>query len=175
MASRHRTLRAPSSKVLVAVLVFSLAAVAVALAASRFELFSSRPAQPGGVAIVTPSLPMPTADDTATVLSPESVANKITADQAVEVARANAGALVGKAPLAQLVSITARSPDSQLNGFVGWVILSTDVPGFIGGPINAPSIDVAATYSWVFVSAGGDVVAETQVSYTTPGAVPALP
>jgi hypothetical protein len=118
---------------------------------------------------------MPDADVTSTVLDRASVAAQVSADEAIAIARANASRLVGKSPLVQLVSTTARSPDSQLNGFVGWVILSTDVPGFVGGPITAPPIDVLATYSWVFVSVDGDVVAATQTMYVTPESIPALP
>jgi hypothetical protein len=180
MASRDGTLRPPAGGVLVAALALALTAIALAMAASAFGLFSGEARAPstrynGGQEVTAGTLPMPTTDDTATVLDPASVVNKMGAQEAIDLARASAGGLVGDSPIAQLVSITTRSPDSQLNGFERWVILSTDVPGFVGGPVTAPSIKVAATYTWVCVSLNGEVVAQTQVTYPTSESVPALP
>jgi len=178
MASKEGTLRPPTGGVLVATVALALTAIALAIAASTFGLFSGETPTTtgaGGQVSTAATLPMPTTDDTATVLDPASVVNKMSAEEAIDLARSSAGGFIGDSPIAQLVSITTRSPDSQLNGFEGWVILSTDVPGFVGGPHNAPSMKVAATYTWVFVSLNGEVVAQTQVTYPTSESVPALP
>lgn len=91
------------------------------------------------------------------------------------IARESPSGLVGISPRVQLVSTITTRPQSPLARFTGWVILSTDVPGYLWGPINRPSVTEYATYSWVFVTLNGEVVVSTQNTYLTPESVPALP
>lgn len=119
-------------------------------------------------------LPMPDGMDSR-VIDPATEAPSLTAEQAVAAARENPSQLVGAAPRVQFIAATARDPESPLNGFTGWVVLSTDIPPFIAGPITRPSITVFATYSWVFVATDGSVVAATQNTYLTPESIPLIP
>lgn len=123
-----------------------------------------------------PAQPLPLPDGIGSrVLDPASEALTLTAEQAITLARQNPSQLVGAAPVVQFIATSAQDPESPLNGFTGWVVLSTDVLPFIAGPISKPSIAVFATYSWVFVASDGAVVAATQNSYLTPESIPAIP
>jgi hypothetical protein len=128
----------------------------------------------GPVASSEPTLPMPDADLIAVVHDP-ALYPGLSADEAIVIGRENPSGLVGASPRVQLVSTITTPPESPLDGFTGWVILSTDVPGFQSGPINRPSVTEYATYSWVFVTLDGDIVVATQNTYLTPESVPALP
>lgn len=184
MASRTEVSLRPSwGSVLIASLAVAFIVLASVIARSTFgpsataqvrtDLAqpSSNPAQ----ASTDLALPMPDADIVSRVLDETSVAPTISADQAIALARANPSHLVGESPMVQLVSTTTTRPGSPLDGFTGWVILSTDVPGYLYGPITAPSVTIFSTYSWVFVALNGDVLVATQNSYLTPESVPALP
>jgi len=182
MASRQESVRPSWGGVLIVGVAIALTLIASVIAGSTFRPLTSGGGKPGpglassqAQANIDAALPMPNADIDSTVLDVASFAPTISGDQAIAIARANASHLVGQSPRAQLVSTTARAPGSPLDGFTGRVVLSTDVPGHLYGPITAPSVEVLSTYSWVFVSLNGEVVVATQSSYVTPESVPGLP
>lgn len=121
-----------------------------------------------------PPLPMPD-DDLIAIVHDPALYPQISADEAIAIARESPSHLVGASPMVQLVSTLTTRPESRLDGFTGWVILSSDVPGQLYGPINRPSVTMFATSSWVFVTLSGEVVVATQNTYFTPESVPALP
>jgi hypothetical protein len=128
----------------------------------------------GPVASTEPPLPLPDADLISIVHDP-ALYPGFSADEAIAIAQESPSGLVGRSPRVQLVSTITTRPQSPLARFTGWVILSTDVPGYLWGPINRPSVTEYATYSWVFVTLNGEVLVATQNTYLTPESVPTLP
>lgn len=125
------------------------------------------------------ALPLPPGITVAAVLDPDVYQDGIDARGAVKIARMQEPMLVGRSPLVQLVRI-ASPTDPQLDGFVGWIVLSTDIEGFRSGPYlpNLPNLTpppLVATYSYVFVSVDGLIVSRVQLMYEAGDEVPPLP
>jgi hypothetical protein len=83
----------------------------------------------------------------------------VSAEEAVALARANMGDMVGESPSVQLVQLTGIEPD---NGFTGWMILSTDILAYPQQPYDPdasvqPTVSAIATYTWVLVTPEGEV------------------
>ncbi|HET7685072.1 MAG TPA: hypothetical protein VFM19_01545 [Candidatus Limnocylindria bacterium] len=178
MASRRVVGARRLGRIVASATVILITSTGIGLIVSRDWAIQGSPSQPSNESRLyqAPAQPLPLPEGMSSrVVDPASEAPTLTAEQAIMVARKNPSQLVGGAPVAQFVTTTAQDPESPLNGFTGWVVLSTDVPPFISGPIAKPSIEVFATYSWVFVAGDGAVVAATQNSYLTPESVPAIP
>jgi hypothetical protein len=121
-------------------------------------------------------LPVPEGDSILAVLDPEVVKPKVSAEEAVALARASMGNMVGSSPRVQLVHMTGRDSDWPQDGFTGWIILSTDVVGQPHYPYD-PKTDppIVATYTWVLVRSDGEVWLAVQNMFDAPERVPPLP
>ena len=176
--------RLPWQGLLVTSVAMVLMASAVVIAISTLSPESGRPGTggqsssttetPAGAAAGEP-LPAPEGETIVAVLDPGAAKPKVGAEQAIALARGSMGNRVGASPRVQLVQLATRDADSYLNGFVGWIILSTDVPGYPVGPYDAQAAPIIATFTWVHVTADGEVLDAAQTMYQDPGSVPSLP
>lgn len=109
-----------------------------------------------------------------TVLTGEPALNESEA-RAIAVAETH---LVGNDVRGAFIEITGARDDEKLIGARGWVFLSTDVRGFVSGPIGFTHPPVTSALSWVFVDLAGEVrlaVQEVTLAGTAPSGSPADP
>lgn len=169
-------------------LVISVAAILAAIAGGMaVSLILGRPSGQGsathsavasanGAAAKTlDPLPVSVGFTVVEVLDPTVAAPATSSDEAIALAREQMANRVGASPRVQLVRLAARDPDSYMDGFFGWIILSTDVPGNPTGPYDPEVEPIIATYTWVYVTADGDVLGASQEMYAVPDAIPSLP
>ena len=121
---------------------------------------------PGETAQETAQEPLPAPEQTTivAVLDPGVVKPAVNADEAVALARATLGSMVGESPSVQLVDMTGIGADDR---FTGWLILSTDIvayPHQFFDPKASvqPTVAAIATNTWVLVTSEGEVVKAIQ-------------
>ena len=185
MASTSPSLRLRSVESFVVVILLA-AGLAIAAAWLRGwspgidasgQSFTSRPSNASQV-LTAKALPVPDGMAVVAVLDPQTEAPSITAEEAVTIARADGSNLVGRSPIVQLVRTSASWPGSKLDGFTGWIVFSTDVPGYLWPPHipNAPTPrPIIATYSYTFVSLDGTVVSALQLTFQVGDDIPPIP
>jgi hypothetical protein len=185
--------RVSRAGILVASVAVALVVVAAAMAVSAFRRVGVGEAAsqvPSASASATAAslqpfaeqpLPVPPGDTVVAVLDPAVESPAISADEAIALARATVGGSVGQSPYVQLVRMTASNTTSPLNGWTGWVILSTDVPSLeIGGGYfpwlsPSPAVAPAATFTWVWVGLDGKLLESVTQMDFPPDEVPPLP
>jgi hypothetical protein len=142
---------------------------------------TTTPASSATASVPEEPLPVPEGNTVVAVLDPAVEKPATSAEQAITLARDTMGKMVGESPYVQLVRMTARNATSRLNGFTGWIILSTDVQsvdtagGYFPWLSSVPSPTVYATFTWTWVTVDGEVLGTTQAGYTSQDSVPALP
>jgi hypothetical protein len=185
MASKaDQSVRLSPAGLIVGGLALALVAIAVAMAISTFRpnagVGQGKPqeSQTGtGAApvFVGEPLPAPLGEAIVAVLDPAVEAPAISADEAIALAREIVPNQVGKSPRAQLVQMTSETKGSWVDGFTGWIILSTDIIGQSHDPYYASPTPIYATYTWVYVSLDGEVLGTSKDLYDGPEFVPPLP
>jgi hypothetical protein len=132
---------------------------------------------PSPLATPEQPLPVPEGETVLEVLDPDVARPSTSADEALALARAASKYYIGAAPRLQFVRLAFRDPYSDFGPeWTGWIIFATDVRWHGGsGPFAGPQPTPYATFTWIHVSADGEVMDVTQNGYENADQVPPVP